>query len=432
MDCLQCGAMLGKSDIFCIDCGAPVLTEDDVTTRLSTDNAKYIDIVTNSDGEPVSDTMPYIEPEPSPVSDAPGFDVPIIDSSDSDVPEDVVALYEQLNGDTLDGLSQNGTNLDSMTQIYESPKSKSKAIERLKGISLKSFYRRDNTPKDDELDEVLPEKGISRAAVIAITLVVCVALISVGLYILVRPQEVPQEEDRIEQEPIVTNLANYENRAVPVTAAPSPELPLRVDELIIFNGDHVQTAFHAKIDGTVLLRAQIVPDGADAVIEWVSSDPEILEIELLDSSGVEAYIIGMAAGIVDLTISVGDFVVIYPVTVDDFPMHLQLEDAIEHTMMPIWIDIVWTGGRLFGQTTLLEREPSTHLWFLESSSERSEVRPLFDNDGVAFSFSFADTPEVYHLFADGTGYIKLPDSLEVHDFMQFNWEFSTSQIEPEG
>ena len=424
MDCLRCGAELGKSDIYCIECGAPVLTEDDVATMLSTDNSKYIDIVTNSDGESASDTMPFVEQDLLPVSDEHDIDVIASNALGSDLP---------ISGKSGPDPDAQGSDItESMTQIYEKPKGKTKAIKRLRNIAQKGFHWRSSTQYGDELPEVLPEKRINRTAVIAITIVVCFALVGVGLYIFVRPQGVPPDEDSLEQESVIADLEDDVGHVVPVAAMPTPDLPLMVVEVLIFNGDHVQTAFHAKVDGTVLLHAKIIPDGADAVITWVSGDTEILDVVPLDSSGVEANIIGKTAGIVDITISAGDFVVVYPVTVDDYPMHLQLEEAIEYTTMPIWIDIVWSGGRLYGQETFFERDPNMHIWFMENSSERFEVKPVFDNDGVAFSFNFNDSQEIYYFFADGTGYCKLPDSTSVSDFMWFTWEFSTSKAEPEG
>jgi len=428
MDCLQCGAKLGKSDIYCIECSAPVLTEDDVTTRLNTDNTKYIDIVTNTEPEPISDTMPYIEQEFSPDFEDSGSVEAGFEGSEFDMPELEIPelMIPELEISELEASVSEAP--ESMTQIYEKSNGKSKALKRLKSMTLRGFHRIAHTHKDEELPEPVPTKS-NRTAVIAITIVVCIALIGTGMYILLRTPETDDEQDAAEPAPVIAVTNDSVDQSVPAAAEPPPAIPIVVSDIIIYNGDHVQTAFHTMIDGTVLLRAQIVPEDVDIAIMWISSDIEVLEVVPLDSRGTEAHLIGKSAGIVDIIVLAGDFEVVFPVTVDDYPLHLQLEEAILNSAMPIWIEILWSNDR----ENLLQRDPETGLWYWEDGLERGEVYPRFGNDGVAFSFTFTeDSAEVNYLFADGSGYRKRQDRADIADDSRFTWEFSTSRIEPEG
>jgi len=423
MDCLSCGEKLGKSDIYCISCEAPVLTEDDVSTMLSTDSSKYIDIVTNAGSEQASDTMPFIEQEFSKKSG-------VMESggSDSEVPDDVTMMYEHQNGDSLNGLSQNEKKPNSMTRIYRKAKSKTKAVERLKGISLKSFSRKDNTQEEDELSEPLPDKKQSRPVVIAGTIVACFALIGVGLFFLLRSPEMPDEHEPIDPEPVIAVSDARPERTEPVYEAVS-HVKREVSAIDVSSNGHMLTTFHTLVDDVVLLRAHVFPEDIDAEVTWSSSDTEVLIVIPVDQIGFEAEIRGIAAGIVDIVLSVDDFEVRYEVYVDNYPIHLQLEDAVENTDTEIWLTITWIDGQRTGQEMLFERSGENQYWYMQEPLGVKSIDPVFGIEGNALTIRSPDDNKVFYFFAAGIGQYKNPDGTENEEFI---WEFSTTRIEPEG
>jgi len=423
MDCLNCGEKLGKSDIYCISCESPVLTEDDVSTMLSTDSSKYIDIVTNAGSEQASDTMPYIEQEFSQGSDVAESGVP-----DPDIPDDVALMYEHQNGDSLNGLTENGKKPNSMTRIYHNAKSKAKAVERLKGISLRGFIRKDNTPEDDELSEPLPESKVSRPVVIAGTIVACFALIGVGLFFLIRSPEVPDEHVPVDPKPIIAETTVRPEQTDPVYE-PVSHVKQDVSAIDVSSNGHMLTTFHTLVDDVVLLRAHVFPEDIDAEITWSSSDTEVLVVIPVDQIGFEAEIRGIAAGIVDIVLTVDDFVATYEVYVDNYPIHQQLDDAIENTDTEIWLTLTWVSGQQAGQEVMFERSGENQYWHMLEPFGVKAIDPVFSIDGNALTIRNPDEHKVYYLFAAGIGQYKNPDGTENEEFI---WEFSTTRIEPEG
>jgi len=185
------------------------------------------------------------------------------------------------------------------------------------------------------------------------------------------------------------------------------------------------------VDEVVTLHAQILPEGVDANVTWTSSDPDILDILSFSHNGLEAAINGKFPGVADIIMTAGDFEMTYAVFVDDLPLHIQLENAINNRNEDIWLTITWTSGEHneSGLKTLFERDSETREWIMEGAYSRSEPEPIFSNTNNAFTIGFADTPRVFYFFADSTGHYRNPDGTDDEDFI---WEFMTTLIEPEG
>ena len=326
--CIQCNAKLGKSDIFCLKCSTPVLTEDDVTLMLNA----------GEEGRP----------------------------------------------------------------DYELHK-----VESSKFSRFISKY--------------------SRLAVIFVTAVVCLSLIATGVYFLFRESPSPTYDT---ESPVLSSDINDEDQAqiesdFETTFAVSQE----VSSIPVSSGGRIQTEFHTMVNDSILLTAQIVPDGAGSDITWSSSDTDVLEVLPVDQRGQEAFITGVSAGVADVIVSAGGFEARYVVFVDDLPKHLQLEHAIENTDSTIWLVVTWVSGENTGREYVFERDEKNLEWSLEVISVINTVEPVFGRDENAFTILFKDSTRIYYLFPDGTGHYMNPDG---SDDDEFTWIWGTLRIEPEG
>jgi len=393
MDCFNCGEKLNKSDIFCIKCGTPVLTEDDIMT---------IPVSNYASTAQRTGPLPTVEV----------------------APETDTMRYE------------NGSAAKIKKSKIKPPKIKKPGTKK-PGRKKQISEHVDNEPLADALPidehaqgELSVEKhqksNYSRAIVITSTIIVCFALIGVGLYFLIRTAPEPETgAEFMVSAPVAENAAEQ-----PDSARDTIRLPeFTVTGITIITDGHIQTTFHTTIDGTVDLQAQIEPAELEEDIIWYSSDPDVLEVVQIDGRGTQAQITGRTWGVADIIVSAGGFEAVFPVSVDDYPMHLQLESAIENGSLPIWITMTWTDGENAGKETFLERDEDTQVWRIAGATGLGEVKPVFSKDSVAFMISLPDESKVFYLFAVGTGQYKEPGSLDVENF---DWEFSTYQPEPEG
>lgn len=370
MRCFHCGESLSKSDIFCIRCKTPVLTEDDAA--LVNYNIALPNLENNT--EQYSDTMHFIGETP--------------------------------------------------TDSEQSQTIQSQVIRQGRGQA-----------EEKQIELAPPKKGKSQAFVIIVTIAVCIALVGIGLFFLVWFPQLQQDG----RAPIVSDNgtdngsgngsdANADsNQAGPGTDSEFPAQT--VTAINILSGGRVQTEFHAMVDETITLSARIVPEGVDANIVWISSDPDVLEVVQVDARGLEARVTGLAAGVADIVVSAGDFEYNYIVFVDDLPMHLQLESAIESADTSIWLTIFWSTGPHSDEDTTFERDGDSHVWTMGGASGTGEVTPIFGRDENAITITLPTSSRIYFLFADSTGNFKYPDGTDSDDFF---WWFMTTQIEPEG
>lgn len=382
MKCFHCGENLNKSDIFCIKCTTPVLTEDDAAL---VNYSKALPNVEHDAGQ-YSDTMQFI----------------------SETPPDSKQSQNTQPKNTQPKITQQG---------------------------------RAQTEKD-KIKSAPPKKGKSRTFVIVTTIAVCIALIGIGLFFLVWFPQLQQDgrtpaisdngtDDGTDAETDNGTDLNADLNADLSQAGPGTDTELPSQEITainIFSGGRVQTQFHAMVNETITLSARIVPEGVDADITWTSSDPEVLEVVQVDARGLEARITGLTVGVADIIVSAGGFEHYYVVFVDNFPMHLQLESAIESDGTPILLTILWSSGPYADENTYLERDGDSQAWTMSGAYRTGEINPIFDWDDNALTITIPTSSRMFFLFAD-SGNFKYPDGTDRDDFF---WWFTTIQIEPEG
>ena len=249
MDCFNCGEKLNKSDIFCIKCGTPVLTEDDIMT-----------IPVSNYASTAQRTGP----------------LPTIETT----PETDTMRYENAAAAKLKQSKR------------KRPGFKKPGRKKPEAGHMTNEHAADAEPKPEHAPGELPEgehkkKNYTRAIVIISTIIVCFALIGVGLYYLVRPPQAQEAETEpsisAPESENVTEQTDPEREVIPL-----PEFT--VTGITIITDGHIQTAFHTTIDGTVDLQAQIEPAGLEEDIIWYSSDPEVLEVVQINGRGTQAQI----------------------------------------------------------------------------------------------------------------------------------------------
>jgi len=436
MNCFNCGAKLDKSDILCIRCGTPVLTEDDIAL-MPVDISPYIDKAQNSDTAPRSDTMRFAGDSP-PGADAgtrPGVAGGPGQMGSGSGPAGgpgTAARPGQAGrtGQTARPGAAGGPGTAARPGAAARPGTAARpgAAARAGSRANPGAFDNDDT-EDGMLLKKYPKKkkNSGRAVVILVTTVVCLALIGIGFYFIIQPPGEGQNgSDPSGSTPGTEQNGTGQNGTGP--GIPPPPPVLTISSIVISQGGRPQTEFHASVDETIILTARIEPAGIDSDISWSSSDPDVIEIIQSDSSGAEAQLIGVNAGVADIVLVANGFEESFPVFVDNLPMDLQLENAI-NSDTDIWLTISWTSGRFNGQETVFERAQSSQTWTMESITLRGEVEPIFGRVGNAFTISFLDEVKMYFLFSDGLGDFSNPDGTDTEEFY---WWFKTTLLEAEG
>ena len=379
MNCLQCGAKLEKSDIFCIKCETPVLTDDDIILMPNAETTKFVNEAQYKDPEPYVDEILYTSELKSATAKFSGEIA-------------VENLYIEKAYEPADGAG----NVD--TKPYNLPPG---------GKNVK----RNN-----------------RKAVVMTIVITFVLAAGFGLFLLFSSPG-PEQDNTGDAPPVNGSIENNsgiqvlspDERDVP-PPAPAPDI---TEIQLMFNG-RVQTEFHTGVNSAISLQALLIPEGADGEVFWKSSDPDILEVSL---NGDGAVIVGVAAGVADIIVSAGDLEFYYIVFVDNLPFHEQLENAVADKDTPVWLTLSWTGTSAAGRETLFERAAGDNVWSLEDTSGRSGILPVFSSEDNVFIIELPDSSRLYYLFADGSGHLSNPDGSDKEDFI---WSFMTTLIEPEG
>jgi len=279
-------------------------------------------------------------------------------------------------------------------------------------------------PDEDQLYEVQPAGSNLKAVLITIAVAFTV-ITGIFLFIIFRPSGTQRNDAGSPMS--VPDTEDTSGAGITVGSQ-------SVTMIYIYRDGQVQTDLHTMVGETVLLRAMIEPEGFEGNIIWTSSDPLVLDVVQLDQRGLEASITGIAAGVEDLYVRVGDFETSYTVFIDNQPMHLQLANAIESNNTPIWLTITFISGANDGEVIRFERDIDRNIWLMDDSTDQSEIDPFFNRDGNALTMGFRGPggvfgEEVFYFFANGSGHMSSPQSGSEE---QFSWWFITSMIEPEG
>jgi len=384
MQCFHCGAKLDKSDIFCSRCKTPVLTEDDAAlvnyqfTNTEPDDSFYDSTVKYTDSNNRFDSSKFID-------------------------------FNNVAG--LNSKQNSGT-----PQYINVP---------IKTPKDQFDPYRDEFQNNDNFRPTVrrKKKSSNRLTVILLTLLVCITITGVGLYLLIRPSGTGQQGSQPSGS--VTQDGSDESG----TASGSEEETLTVSSIIVLSGGRAQTEFHAGVDEIVTLQAQIQPVWIEEDIIWTSSDPDVLEVRQTTENGSEAEIMGIMPGVADIILTSGDFEINFIVYVDNLPIHVQLENAIENSGTSIWLTLLWNTGPNADYETLFKRDPDTNLWIMESIEGSNDINPTFTPVNNALTFNLPTSDNVYYLFADNTGFY---GTLNDPDNDTFIWWFITIPTEGEG
>ena len=278
-------------------------------------------------------------------------------------------------------------------------------------------------------DEYVRKNGGSRKAIIITASIVCAVIIGFGIFLWLRPSSAPPGES--DPLPPVNDINNPDERPNEngTENTPPPDVINTVSAIEVLRGGRVQEEFHVSVGETVMLSARLIPEGASGDITWSSSDPEVIEVSQSNISGTDATIIGIGAGVADIIVTVGNIEERYVVFVDNMPVTMQLENALNDSDTAIWLTISWLDDDRFGQEIVFERDLDTQTWTLESAAERGEVEPTFGNEDGVITIIFPTSTKIYYLFDDSMGFYRNPDGTDSEDFM---WWFKTSLVEPEG
>ena len=130
MNCLHCGAKMEKSDIFCITCGTPVLTDDDITLMPNAETTKFVNEAQYSGPDPHTDDALYTAIVPSET---------VIFDNRSDTGQDELSKEKQQS----DLQPQNKNNRGKLIAAL------SVSLALLLGFGLFFFFRSPDTPHED-------------------------------------------------------------------------------------------------------------------------------------------------------------------------------------------------------------------------------------------------------------------------------------------
>ena len=390
MKCMHCGAQLDKSDILCLRCGTPVLTEDDISLMPNAVTTRFINEVHSNTGSLENDFSLH------------GSDTLHVDHVLPVVPAEPKITAQP--GDPVQ------PRVSAQPRVSVQPRV--------------SARQKNGVQYEDQLYEVQPKGGNIKA--VLITIAVAFAVITgIFLFIILRPTDAQRDG----ADPSLSASGAEDSTGTGITAGSQP-----ATMIYVYIDGLMQTDFHTMVGETVLLRARIEPEGIEGNIVWTSSDPLVLEVAQLDQRGLEASITGIAAGVEDLYVRVGDFEVSFTVFIDNQPMHLQLANAIDSNNTPIWLTITFNNGSNDGDVISFERDIDRNIWLMEDSTDQIEVDPLFSRDGNALTMRFRGpagvfSTEVFYFYANGSGHITSPQSGSEE---RLSWWFITYMIEPEG
>jgi len=366
MYCLHCGAELNKKDILCLRCGTPVLTEDDITLMPNAVTTRFINEAHNNTGPIYKDSSASID------------------------------LTQHVNASTTSSLSQKNSDRQKNDSEYgEKPdkmKNRKTAIKTsilmgavLIGITAFFLYYmlQPTAPRHGGADPSLPPSSGTEST------------------------DGMESNDGEEQAGSENGIAeSYE-----------------ITGINIFRDRVLQTEIHAMVDEVHILDARLVPIEAEGNIKWISSDPDVLEVVLTSPDGSEASITGKAVGVSDLIITAGDIEVRFIVNVGRHLMREHLESALADDDTTIWLTITWSSGPDFQKVILFERDIDNDVWFREDETGRVEADIDFTGEEEALTMMLRGSPNVYSLFANGTGQMEAPDGkIEV-----FSWWFTSSE-----
>ena len=279
-----------------------------------------------------------------------------------------------------------------------------------------------------------PKRNNNRGSIIAVVIVACIVILGVFLYFIFRPSH-PEENGT--DTPVEANVPDTQaeqgdisdDPVVDTSQEPEQQEYPDVTSIVLYREGRAQTEFHAMVDEPIVLRAQFLPEGSYAALECISTDPEVLEVVSVDQINLEIVIMGLFPGVADIIVTAGDFEMTYVVFVDDLPLNIQLENAVNNPDEDVWLSLTWTSGQHNGLETIFERVDESRLWVMEGAYSRSDPEPVFGSANNAFTIGFEDTPRVFYFFDDGTGHYRDPDGSNVEDFI---WELKTTFIEAEG
>jgi len=293
------------------------------------------------------------------------------------------------------------------------------------------YFDQQPVKKESPIKELkVPIKLIAIAAA-------CVMLLGVGIYLILRPNNVtpttpylPPEEIKEIDEP---------DFPFEIDESPSATMPDVQSLDITHNGASI-TDISMDVGEAATLHALIEPFDAEFDISWENSDPQIFSVVTNGGDGAEVTLTGLTAGTAKLTVKAGNItrtciVRILGEHTDQPPppsagavpesgtQLRMLYDEIENTRSGALLVITWISGDFTGSETSFERDRNSRVWMMVGrDGDNREVFPEFGYDGESFTIAWQTTTRVYYLSENGTGYFQSPNGSNSEPF---SWEFWT-------
>ena len=420
MTCFHCGAQLNSNDIFCSKCKTPVLTEDDAALANFNRALQESGLTQFNSAARIAGSLP--EPFNSYPEKTTRTPDPLPEPFNS-YPTSVPRPKTKMRGETRG---------EAQSEIRDEIRGKSEPPAKADKFADKFADEFSFEFAEESVEEKTGYTG-SRLKLILITIFVFLAVLVAAFYFLIihptgAPIPRPGSTGGISTGDTGTPQGDASAGSSSSTGGMGTGSSA-VSSIKLTDDGREQSEFHVRINETIVLQARLGPEGADAEVTWASGDPEILDVVQTGSGGRDARITGRAAGVVDIIVSAGGIEANYPIFVDDFPLHVQLADAIEYTTTTIWITILWMTGPDADYETLLIRDPDSRQWVMEDFSSGIDVSPVFNFENKSFVIEIPATDMSFYLFNDMTGHSQNSDGTNSEDFI---WWFSTIHIEPEG
>jgi len=263
MKCSHCGAKLHKSDIFCIKCETPVLTEDDITLMPNAETTKFIN-------EAQYTEIPLKDDSPGLVGTPGGGDT--LSAGDTLNVGDTLNAGDTLNvgdapgvGDTLSADISPGIDaaLNSDAIMHSGGGNQADGDLTAKSSNTSSVDEATKVMEPEQaLDELTPGKlskiNNNRKAIIVTAIIVCAVIVGLGLFLLLRSPRAQQDDARLQAAGDLS--ADGADQSADADT-PAVIQPLEVSSIILLNDGREQNEFHTRVNESITLRVRLLPDG---------------------------------------------------------------------------------------------------------------------------------------------------------------------------
>jgi len=198
------------------------------------------------------------------------------------------------------------------------------------------------------------------------------------------------------------------------TATPTAEPIRTVDNITIMHMGASVTELDMEIGDEAIMHLTLVPHVENARIDWTSSDRQVFTVTPTGTSGTEARVTAVSAGVATLTVRSGNtvkecFIIVWEEEVTDYLADQLREffENINNTNVGVSITTYWIDGPHEGKESVYFRERNSTSWKIR------RVNDTIDDIDPEFSYSYGlltiswpvmSYNRTHYIFDDGTGY----------------------------